>query len=101
MEQVPRKLSEALGVKETSCPTDHAMRLLLEISTANLPLLLYLTRTREPCHQPVETIFVKSLKSSQMGGANLGDNIVPVGPNGEELTEPHVSLWASGAPQAN
>ena len=66
-----RKLSETSGVKETSCPSDHAMRLLLERSTANLQLLLYLTRTREPCPQPVETSFVKSPKSSQMGGANL------------------------------
>ena len=96
-----RKLSEALGVKETSCPTDHARRHLLERPAANLQLFLYLNRTREPCPQPVETSFVKSPKSSQMGGANLGDNIVPVGPNGEELTEPHVSLWAAGAPQAN
>jgi hypothetical protein len=74
-----RKLSETSGVKETSCPTDHAMRLLLEISTANLPLLLYLTRTREPCPQPFETSFIKSLKSSQMGGANLGDYIDQMG----------------------
>ena len=66
-----------------------------------MQLLLYLTRTREPFPQPVETSFVKSPKSSQMGGANLGDNIVPVGLNGEEQTETHVSLWAAGAPQAN
>ena len=96
-----RKLSEALGVKETSCTTDHAMRHLLERPASNMQLLLYLTRTREPCPQPFETSFIKSLKSSQMGGTNLGDNIVPVGPNGQELTETHVSLWAAGATQAN
>ena len=81
-----RKLSETLGVKETSCPTDHALRHLLERPAANFQLLFYLTRTKEPWPQPVETSFEKSPKSSQMGGANLGDNIVPVGPNGEELT---------------
>jgi hypothetical protein len=63
--------SETLGVKETSCPTDHALRHLLERPAANLQLLLYLTKIREACLQPVETSFVKSLKSSQMGGANL------------------------------
>ena len=96
-----KKPSETSGVKETSCPTDHALRHLLERPAANLQLFLYLNRTREPCPQLVETSFIKSPKSSQIGGANLGDNIVPVGPNGEELTEPHVSLWAAGAPQAN
>ena len=50
-----RKLSEALGVKETSCSTDHAMRHLLERPASNMQLLLYLTRTKEPCIQPVET----------------------------------------------
>lgn len=66
-----RKPSETSGVKETSCPTDHALRHLLERPAANLQLLLYLSTTREPCPQPVETSFVKSLKSSQKGGANL------------------------------
>ena len=96
-----RKPSETFWVKETSCPTDHALRHLLERPAANLQLLLYLTRTREPCPQLVETSFIKSPKSSQIGGANLGDNIVPVGPNGEELTEPHVCHCAAGAAKAN
>ena len=65
-----------------------------------MQLLLYLTKIREACLQPVETSFVKSPKSSQMGGANLGDNIVPVAPNAEELKEDLGSLWAAGATQA-
>ena len=88
-------------MKETSCPTDHALRHLLERPAANLQLLLHLTRTREPFPQPVETSLVKSPKSSQMGGPKLRDNRVPVGLNGEELTETHVSLWAAGDPQRN
>ena len=88
-----RKLSETSGVKETSCPTDHALRHRLERPAANFQLLFYLTRTKEPWPQPVETSFVKSPKSSQMGGANLGDNIVPVGLNGEDRQRP---MWASG-----
>ena len=50
-----RKPSETFGVKETSGTTDHAMRHLLERPASNMQLLLYLTRTKEPCIQPVET----------------------------------------------
>ena len=50
-----RKPSETFWVKETSCPTDHAMRHLLKRPASNMQLLLYLIRTKETFLQTVET----------------------------------------------
>ena len=64
-----------------------------------MQLLLY--QDKGALSPPYWDNFEKSLKSSQMGGDNLYDNIVPVAPNVEELKEHHVSLWEAGATQVN